>query len=553
MKRPNSTPSLAYILGRIAQVIRPNVQITDPPNGIVVERDVPIAMRDGTILRANVFRPAGDGPFPTVMCAHPYGKDNLPKKGLFGYNPSLQYRILRQPQPPRMSAWTGWEAPDPARWTARGYAVVNCDLRGFGHSEGVGELISDLEAADYYDLIEWAAAQPWSTGRVGLNGVSYLALSQWKVAALRPPHLAAICPWEGFSDLYRDFARPGGVREDGFLPIWAKGVAHAGRATQNIREEQLARPLWDDWWAARCAELERIEVPALICGSFSDHGLHSRGSFEAFRRMGSKHRWLYTHRGGKWATYYSEEAQAFQTRFFDCFVKGEENGMRDVPPVRLEVRTDRDTVHTIRSEAEWPLARTTWTKLFLSTNAELTNEPAPQTTRVTFGSRGDGTSFIWKVDRELELTGPMMLHLNVELEGSNDGTLFAGIRKIANGANVPFEGSYGFGYDLVTTGYLKVSLREQDAAHSQRWRPVYPFTHRQPLSPGEIVPLEIELQASSTHFNPGDELQLDIRGRWFFPIKNPIINGPQFYESLPPAKITIHCTPSFLLIPKVSS
>jgi uncharacterized protein len=76
----------------------------------------------------------------------------------------------------------------------RGYAVVNCDLRGFGHSDGEGTMLSDAEAHDYYDLIEWAAAQPWSTGRVGLNGDSYLALSQWRVAALRPPHLAAICP-----------------------------------------------------------------------------------------------------------------------------------------------------------------------------------------------------------------------------------------------------------------------------------------------------------------------------------------------------------------------
>jgi putative CocE/NonD family hydrolase len=69
---------------------------------------------------------------------------------------------------------------------------------------------------NYYDLIEWAGMQSWSSGLVGLDGVSYLAISQYKVAALKPPSLAAICPWEGLSDLYRDFAYPGGVREDGF-------------------------------------------------------------------------------------------------------------------------------------------------------------------------------------------------------------------------------------------------------------------------------------------------------------------------------------------------
>ena len=115
-------------------------------------------------------------------------------------------------------------------------------------------------------------------------------------------------------------------------------VRRGGRTRDNLRKEQLARPLWDEWWAARTAELERIEVPALICGSFSDHSLHTRGSFEAFRRISSRHHWLYTHRGGKWAVYHSREAVAFQQRFFDCFLKGEENGMRDVPPVRLEVR-----------------------------------------------------------------------------------------------------------------------------------------------------------------------------------------------------------------------
>src|SRR5262249_49099014 len=156
------------------------------------ERDVPVRVRDGTTLRVNVFRPeVEDALFPVLMCAHPYGKDALPKRTPFGYLAPLMYRLLRQPDPVRFSALTTWEAPGPAFWVPRGYVVVNCDLRGCGHADGVGTLLSDQEAEDYYDLIEWAAAQPWSTGRVGLNGVSYLAISQWKVAALRPPHLAA--------------------------------------------------------------------------------------------------------------------------------------------------------------------------------------------------------------------------------------------------------------------------------------------------------------------------------------------------------------------------
>jgi putative CocE/NonD family hydrolase len=214
----------------------------------------------------------------------------------------LLFRLLGQPAPIRCSAWTSWEAPDPAFWVPRGYVVVNADLRGFGHSDGVGTPLSDQEAEDYYDLIAWAAHQPWSNGRVGLNGVSYLAISQYKVAALRPPHLAAICPWEGFTDCYRDFARQGGIREDGFMGIWTRSLRRTGRLAVDLRREQRARPLLDAWWRSLQPDLARIEVPALICASFSDHSLHSRGSFEAFRRISSRERWLYTHRGGKWGT-----------------------------------------------------------------------------------------------------------------------------------------------------------------------------------------------------------------------------------------------------------
>ena len=140
---------------------------------------------------------------------------------------SQQYRVLRQPSSLRFSSLTGWEAPDPVWWTAHGYVVVNCDLRGAGHSDGVCSLLSDQEGEDVYDLIEWAGQQPWSTGAVGMIGVSYLAISQWKAAALRPPHLKAIVPWEGWTDVYRDLARPGGIREIGFLKIWSRGLRAA--------------------------------------------------------------------------------------------------------------------------------------------------------------------------------------------------------------------------------------------------------------------------------------------------------------------------------------
>ena len=216
MSRPNAIrKKLSLILHFLRTAIRPKVEVYEAPTDVHIDWDVPVTTRDGTVLRVNEFRPETSTPVPVIMSAHPYGKDKIPAKSRNGRGLPLQWRVLPQPHEIRISPWTGWEAPDPAVWVKQGYAVINADLRGAGTSEGVGDLFSDQEANDYYDLIEWAGTQPWSSGRVGLDGVSYLALSQYKVAALHPPHLAAICPWEGLSDLYRDFARPGGIREDG--------------------------------------------------------------------------------------------------------------------------------------------------------------------------------------------------------------------------------------------------------------------------------------------------------------------------------------------------
>jgi predicted acyl esterase len=384
---------------RLRNILRPNVTVTPPPEDVQIDRDVAVTVRDGTVLRVNVYRPAHDGRYPVIMSAHPYGKDYLPKRTRYGYRPFPNWRILPQSQGFSISAWTGWEAPDPAYWVPRGYVVVNADLRGWGSSEGTGVLLGPQEGEDYHDLIEWAAIQPWSTGKVGLSGVSYLALSQWAAASTRPPHLAAITPWEGFSDLYRDVARPGGVREDGLLIVWPKGTAHTRKDSNvDLRRQQIARPEYDEWWAARDREIEKIDVPALICGSFSDHNLHSRGSFEGFRRIASRQKWLYTHRGPKWSTYYGTEALAEQKRFLDHFLRGEDNGQNKMPPIRLEVREDAETITSVRREQHWPPERTRWQAWHLHPDGTFGEDPmAPAT--VSFHTRRGSVTFTHRSSR----------------------------------------------------------------------------------------------------------------------------------------------------------
>jgi predicted acyl esterase len=314
--------ALRYALGRLRGVAEPPVTVSDPPPGVIVERDVAAPTRDGTLLRINVARQPDGAARPVILSIHPYGKDNLPRRRGRKWTFSVQYRMLRQPRPVSFSALTGWEAPDPVWWTAHGFTVVNADSRGCGHSGGTGKLLSQQEAEDTYDLVQWIAGQPWSDGRVVMLGVSYLAISQYAVAALRPPALRAICPWEGFTDVYRDLAFPGGVREQGFIRLWSRIVSRSTRQAYALGPMQDDHPLRDDFWRSVVPDLSAITVPMLVCGSFSDNNLHSRGSIRAFTRAGSAHARLYTHRGGKWATFYSRAALAEQLAFFRRVLDG---------------------------------------------------------------------------------------------------------------------------------------------------------------------------------------------------------------------------------------
>jgi predicted acyl esterase len=552
LDRPWRRPgALRYALGRLPGLLRPPVQVYEPPAGSVsVLRNLPVVVRDGTTLRVNVVRPAGAGRFPVLLSAHPYGKDNLPARRGRGYRVSVQYRILRQTGPVRFSTLTGWEAPDPAWWAGQGYAVVNCDLRGAGTSEGTASLLSDQEGEDVHDLIEWAAAQPWGTGAVGLLGVSYLAISQWKAAALRPPSLRAIGPWEGFTDAYRDLFRPGGIREDGFTRLWSLGLRGV-RQRYRLTDEQRRHPLRDEWWRALAPALPGSTVPALICGSFSDNNLHSRGSFRGWAHISSTDRFLYTHRSGKWATFYSAEARAAQLRFFDRYLRG-----RDVPApprIRLEVRERRDVIASVRDEDGWPLDRTQWTPLYL-TEAGLAATPPTAAGQISFDMRAQGACWEWTVPADTELTGPMALRLWVAAHGADDVDLFAGVEKWRGSRYVPFEGSYGFGRDRIATGWLRVSLRALDEAASRPYEPVPACTSRQPLAPGQVVRADIALGPSATLFRAGETLRLVVAGRWLWP-RNPLTGQfPAAYQKGPAGRCALHWGPgqqARLLVPVI--
>jgi len=205
-----STIKLAgFILGRIFHRIYrkplPAIQ------GLKELKDIPVPMRDGVHLMANIYLPDRAGRYPVILCMTPYGKDEQPER--YSIFKAFGIDVGRI----QTSDYTVFEGPDPVFWVERGYIVVHANARGMWNSAGKAHVFDKQNGLDFYDLIEWAAGQPWSTGKIGLNGVSYLAWSQWMAASLQPPHLSAICPWEGFTDMYRDVAYHGGIREIGLI------------------------------------------------------------------------------------------------------------------------------------------------------------------------------------------------------------------------------------------------------------------------------------------------------------------------------------------------
>jgi predicted acyl esterase len=532
--------AIAYARTRRRAALHPPVTVYPMPADITKDEDVAVPMRDGVTLRLNLFRPAGPGPFPVILSAHPYGKDSVPTKKRGGWKLNKQFRIMNQPERLTISDQTSWEAPDPVWWAQQGYAVINLDTRGGGHSDGRGDLLSDQEADDIAQAIAWAAGQPWSNGRIGMLGVSYLALSQYKVAGLNPPALRAICPWEGFTDAYRDFFTPGGIVESGFARIWLFLTNRLARLNTDLAAERRKHPLWDEWWEALTPDLSTITVPMLVCTSFSDANLHSVGSMRAFQQAGSTERHAYAHRGPKWATFYGDEARQTQLAFFDRHLR--ERDVPTLPPMRLEIRDRADHVVEVRDEQEWPLARTDWLQLYLGADGTL-NEHPDGDGRVTFDLRRNAAAFNYRFEQDTELSGPMTLRLQVATSGTDDPRLFVGVEKWSHGKPVGFNGSYGYGRDRIAQGRLRLALRELDPQRSTPHQPEHSFRTLQPIQANEQLEVLIPLSSSATLFRAGDSLRLMVAGRYLQP-RNPLFGHfPTHYEPSSRGKATILWTP----------
>ena len=475
-------------------------------------RDVEITMRDGTILRANVYRPLSGGQYPVLVTIGPYGKDIH----FNDFNPQAYARIAEHG--PHMN----WETPNPDWWVPRGYVLVRVDQRGIGMSPGHLNLFSHQEAEDFYDVIEWTASQEWSNGKVGLLGISYYALTQWQVAALKPPHLTAIVPWEGMVDIYRDGMRHGGIFSNGFITAWQnRQVLPVQNGNKNMSKEELIANrtdpismikehiLDDDYYQSVTPDLSQITVPLLSAGNWGGIGLHPRGNFDGFLKAASQHKWLRFHVGDHFTPFYSEEGRAVQERFFDYWLKGIENGLLSDPPVRLAIR--KGTTISWRDEKEWPLARTQWTRMYLdAVNNSLSLTGPKQEGQVTYQAPEGGITFLTPpFESDLEVTGPLSLRVWVSTS-TTELDLFVTLRNIdQQGNDVNGTGTSG-GEVPVTRGWLRASHRKLDRSKTKDYQPYHSHDEIQPLIPGEVVALDVEIWPTGMVFEAGHKFALDL-------------------------------------------
>jgi len=258
------------------------------PVDIVLEKDVPVTVRDGVTIYVDVFRPVGTEKVPVIVAWSPYGKGQGTSRsvmGVFGLV-GLDNEIV--------SGLEKFEGPDPAYWCAQGYAICNPDIRGVANSEGDSVLWDRQEGQDCHDLIEWLAPQEWCTGKVAMSGTSYLAVSQWFTAAEQPAHLAAINPWEGVSDVYRDLVMRGGMPDTGFARQLQENSFWGNGSKEDIVTEIGRHPLVDDLWEDKIPRFDRITVPAYVVASYSNT-LHTAGTFRAWQRIASEQKWLRIH------------------------------------------------------------------------------------------------------------------------------------------------------------------------------------------------------------------------------------------------------------------
>jgi predicted acyl esterase len=414
-----------------------------------------------------------------------------------------------------------------AHYTQQGYVHVVADSRGSAPSEGRWELSGREEQQDGYDLVEWMARQPWCTGKIAMAGGSYYAQIQFLVAATQPPHLVTIVPFNGWTDLYRDFVYHGGLLH-GFIPPWIAGVM--GRVQAPCDEPPPARwqppidllgeilvknrfdgPFYRERSVSTRYDLIKVPVYHLVSTASYNH---YRGQLLSFTEIQSPQK-LMLLAGNLRRAMYSPPISAEIVRWLDYWLKDADNGIMKEPPVTLLVQgSDR-----WRFEREYPLARTRWTEMYLHggergrageppwgllSEAEPEIEPPDEFDYPECAKRVEANEPVLAYltrpfSEDTEIVGPVSLTLYAAATAA-DTALVAKID------DVEPDGSWR----PVSKGWLKAAHRKVDRGRSRPGRPFHPHEVHEPLEPGKVYEFEIEIWPLCRCFKAGHRLRLRI-------------------------------------------
>ncbi|GAM87649.1 hypothetical protein ANO11243_056760 [Dothideomycetidae sp. 11243] len=521
--------------------------------------EVPLKNGHGGPVRVNIYRPKTDAKVPVLVTYGPYGKD-IPYSEFFA-------KSFSEVNPEHKSEHSAWETPDPAFWTKHGYAVVRADERGLGQSPGVLDTMSRGTSECFFDVVEWAAEQSWSSGKVGLLGISYYAGSQWRVAARNPKGLAAIVPWEGMSDYYRDRCRHGGILSNSFIRFWwnrqviTNQYGRPGRKAANWGPDTLEGDLNEDelsgnrndqntdnqknhfrddeYYASKEYYMGDIKVPLLSVANWGGILLHLRGNIEGFVHAGSEYKYLRCITGRHDLPFYYSEEVEIQRSFLDAFLKGDDREGWSVkgklPMVDMVLRkgdvgfndAEAEKAYHRRTEQEWPIARTQWTKYYLGADKSL-RTTVPDGSAAKLGYKALGTMENPSIiefttpafEAETEITGNIVARLNVSVTPEPSGPtpsdidLFVTLRHISpEGKQIFYTGTAGDPVPLCK-GWLRVSLRKTDQTHAKHreylpWRNYY-STDVLPVVPGEVYKVDVEVWPTQVVIEKGGKLVFEV-------------------------------------------
>lgn len=483
--------------------------------------------RDGTLLAFDAVVPGdGSGRWPTLLTYDGY------------------------------AAGSSVDAAYVARYVPKGYAVVGVSVRGTGCSGGTFDFFEPQQALDGYDAVEWAAAQPWSDGRVAMVGKSFPGITQLFVAAQKPPHLVAAAPGHVYGDVYRDVAYPGGVFNYAFAALWS-AVAQPAPGTQAaLREsaagdETCARHLaarqaenarlhpfvqaqqhpFDDAFTRERSPLsvaDRIDVPLFLFQSWQDEQVGVRGVNVAERAAGPV---FLTVSNGDHAMYRTDASLARLDRFLDHYVKGKDNGFEREPRVLAWWEAGANGVRApawqTRHDA-WPVPTVEPLELHLRAGGKLSPEPptgaeAPDRYAYPAGStsNGAGYGYPWPaasttdrlalppparvlyesepLARDVVVLGAANLTLHLA-STATDTDVQATLSEVRPDGRVVF----------VQKGWLRASHRALDAANSTPYRPYHPHDAAVPLAPGEPAELNVEILPFGHAFREGSRIRVAI-------------------------------------------